>query len=471
MSIRQLSSEVAKRGRNGDTMLIHVNPKEVAGLQYLAQKHGTTLTINPSTGLPEAFNFMSFLPAIAGVALSPFLTPAGAAMAVGAVEGIRTKSAMGGLKGALGAYGGASLGTSLANFGAQGLGQTAAAAGTEAGTTALNAATAAAPTSNLVGLAPGAVPELALQQSTLAVPAGDVATTMAAPLANISPDTAGQMLQAGEITPQAYAQYGQEYARGVSEFRPTTFSNMGAGVNRVFSDPFAAGKAVFADPMRTASTVGSLALGSQAEPEPYQPPEKRVYSSTRADPFRRTYRENPNVYDSREFEYFQPNALYVKEGGVIKMQAGGMPTGLPDDYKAYMQQLQQMINEKGSPASLPQFSAPMAQPSFATQMAPGATPSAYYAPGGITTIQKEGQVRGNGDGMEDKVYGDIEGRQKVALSRDEFIVPADVVSGLGNGSSNAGAEKLYKMMDRVRRARTGMKKQGKQIKGDRYVPA
>jgi hypothetical protein len=91
--------------------------------------------------------------------------------------------------------------------------------------------------------------------------------------------------------------------------------------------------------------------------------------------------------------------------------------------------------------------------------------------GGITRIQKEGQVRGNGDGMEDKVYGNIEGRQKVALSRDEFIVPADVVSGLGNGSSNAGADKLYKMMDRVRKARTGIKKQGKQIKGDRYVPA
>ena len=104
-------------------------------------------------------------------------------------------------------------------------------------------------------------------------------------------------------------------------------------------------------------------------------------------------------------------------------------------------------------------------------MTPSATPNAYYAPGGITTIQKEGQVRGDGDGMEDKVYGNIEGKQKVALSRDEFIVPADVVSGLGNGSSNAGAEKLYKMMDRVRKARTGIKKQGKQIKGDRLVPA
>ena len=147
-----------------------------------------------------------------------------------------------------------------------------------------------------------------------------------------------------------------------------------------------------------------------------------------------------------------------------------MPTGLPEDYTAYMQQLQQMINLKGSPAGLPGFSSPISQPKFATQATSGSKPNTY-APGGITRIQKEGQVRGDGDGMEDKVYGNIEGRQKVALSRDEFIVPADVVSGIGNGSSNAGADKLYKMMDRVRKARTGIKKQGKQIKGDRYVPA
>ena len=149
----------------------------------------------------------------------------------------------------------------------------------------------------------------------------------------------------------------------------------------------------------------------------------------------------------------------------------GMPAGLSDDYKAYMQQLQFMINNKDSALTLPQSATPISQPKFATQAASGTAPNAYYAPGGITRIQKEGQVRGDGDGMEDKVYGNIEGRQKVALSRDEFIVPADVVSGIGNGSSNAGADKLYKMMDRVRKARTGIKKQGKQIKGDRYVPA
>jgi hypothetical protein len=463
-------------------MLIHVNPREVAGLQYLGERYGAKMTINPDTGLPEAFNFMRFMPMIAGAALSPFITPMGAAAVVGAVEGVRTKSLTGGLKGALSGYGGASLASGLSGFGAEGLGASAPGAGVEAGTTVLNAPGAIippAPTAELT--ASMAAPEVGLSGTTPALPGGapvTAPTPAAAPLANVGPDQAAEMLRAGQISPQTYAQYGQEYARGVSEFNPTTYSNMGSGVTRAFTDPMAAGKAIIANPMSTLSTVGSIALGTQESPEPYQPRGKKTYgSSTKADPYKRNYRENPNPYDtSSEFEYFSPNALYVKEGGYIGMQAGGtpptvgMPTGLPDDYTAYMQQLQQMINLKGSPAELPGFSSPISQPKFATQSTSGSKPNTY-APGGITRIQKEGQVRGDGDGMEDKVYGNIEGRQKVALSRDEFIVPADVVSGLGNGSSNAGADKLYKMMDRVRKARTGIKKQGKQIKGDRYVPA
>ena len=466
MNYAQSAKQIANKGRNGDTMLIHVNPREVAGLQYLGERYGAKMTVNPDTGLPEAFNFMRFMPMIAGAALSPFITPVGAAAVVGAVEGVRTKSMMGGLKGALGAYGGASLGTSLASFGAEGAGQTALSAGTETGTAALNTAVAT-PT-----------PVIPAADTTAAsINAG--AESLTPTYSNVGPGQAEELLRSGQITPQAYAQYGQGYSQGVSQYNPTTFSNMSSGIGRVFTDPGAAGSALIADPMRTAATVGSMAIGSQAEPEPYKPPEKKTYaSSTKADPYKRNYRDNPNPYDtSSEFEYFQPNALYVKEGGYIGMNTGGkppqvgMPAGLSDDYKAYMQQLQFMINQKGSPAGLSQSLGSLSQPKFATQMTAGSAPNAYYAPGGITRIQKEGQVRGDGDGMEDKVYGNIEGRQKVALSRDEFIVPADVVSGIGNGSSNAGADKLYKMMDRVRKARTGIKKQGKQIKGNRYVPA
>ena len=92
--------------------------------------------------------------------------------------------------------------------------------------------------------------------------------------------------------------------------------------------------------------------------------------------------------------------------------------------------------------------------------------------GGITSLpQTQGQVEGNGDGMSDEVYGDIENQQEVALSKDEFIVPADVVSGLGNGSSDAGASKLYEMMARVRKARTGKETQPEEIEAENFMPA
>jgi hypothetical protein len=95
-----------------------------------------------------------------------------------------------------------------------------------------------------------------------------------------------------------------------------------------------------------------------------------------------------------------------------------------------------------------------------------------FQEGGITSLpQTEGQVEGNGDGMSDEVYGDIENQQEVALSKDEFIVPADVVSGLGNGSSNAGASKLYEMMARVRKARTGKESQPEEIEAEEFMPA
>jgi hypothetical protein len=57
------------------------------------------------------------------------------------------------------------------------------------------------------------------------------------------------------------------------------------------------------------------------------------------------------------------------------------------------------------------------------------------------------------------------------LSDGEFVIPADVVSHLGNGSSDAGAKRLYEMMDKIRMARTGTKKQGKEINPERYMPA
>lgn len=77
---------------------------------------------------------------------------------------------------------------------------------------------------------------------------------------------------------------------------------------------------------------------------------------------------------------------------------------------------------------------------------------------------------GHSDGMADKVPANIDGKRPAALSDGEFVIPADVVSHLGNGNSNAGAKRLYEMMDRIRSARTGNHKQGKQINPAKFLP-
>lgn len=74
------------------------------------------------------------------------------------------------------------------------------------------------------------------------------------------------------------------------------------------------------------------------------------------------------------------------------------------------------------------------------------------------------------DGMADRVPARMSADREAALSDGEFVIPADVVSHLGNGNSNAGAQQLYAMMDRVRQARTGNKSQGRQIEPSRQMP-
>ena len=89
-----------------------------------------------------------------------------------------------------------------------------------------------------------------------------------------------------------------------------------------------------------------------------------------------------------------------------------------------------------------------------------------YAAGGMPRF-----LSGGGDGMSDSIKANIEGTQEARLADGEFVIPADVVSHLGNGSSKAGAKQLYSMMDRVRKARTGNEKQGRQIKPSKLMPA
>jgi len=115
MSLAVLADHMASKGRGGDSMLIHMAPQEVAGLQALAMAHGGSLTINPDTGLPEALSLKKLLPAIIGFGITAMTgIPAWqVGLGVGAVETARTGDLGRGISAGLGAYGGAGLGASF----------------------------------------------------------------------------------------------------------------------------------------------------------------------------------------------------------------------------------------------------------------------------------------------------------------------------------------------------------------------
>jgi hypothetical protein len=108
----------------------------------------------------------------------------------------------------------------------------------------------------------------------------------------------------------------------------------------------------------------------------------------------------------------------------------------------------------------------------------GATPEIEEAAAGGTMRYNLGgysdggrMLKGPGDGMSDSIPATIAGKQPARLADGEFVIPADVVSHLGNGSTDAGAKKLYGMMDKIRKARTGKKKQAPAVKANKYMPA
>ena len=127
MSLPALAHHMAATGRGPDSMLVHMSPREVHGLQALAMAHGGTLTINPHTGLPEAGFLDSLLPALAGFALNTFVPglgeavggmfglggAAGTGIAVGGATALASGDLGKGLMAGLGAYGGAGIGGSL----------------------------------------------------------------------------------------------------------------------------------------------------------------------------------------------------------------------------------------------------------------------------------------------------------------------------------------------------------------------
>jgi len=162
--------------------------------------------------------------------------------------------------------------------------------------------------------------------------------------------------------------------------------------------------------------------------------------------------QDPTLYAGRS----RNDTLYDKEptgGSTLLYAAGGNVLMNPADDQTGMPTQTPMQNfERGGIMS----------------MIGNTVPQQTFAAGGIA---EEHFLSGGGDGMSDSIPATINGKQEARLADGEFIVPADVVSHLGNGSSKAGAKQLYSMMDKVRQARTGTKKQGKQINPRKYLTA
>ena len=131
MSLHTLANHMAAQGRNNDSMLVHMTPKEVSGLHALAAANGGQLTINPETGLPEAGLLEDLLPALIGFGLNTFVpglgevvggafglgAAAGTGIAVGGLTALATGNLSKGVMAGFGAYGGAGLGESLMGAG------------------------------------------------------------------------------------------------------------------------------------------------------------------------------------------------------------------------------------------------------------------------------------------------------------------------------------------------------------------
>ncbi len=162
--------------------------------------------------------------------------------------------------------------------------------------------------------------------------------------------------------------------------------------------------------------------------------------------------------------FFNPNPFQFDPTEAAKRYG---PT--PEEIAAGQQAYSQRIAELYTPRSVPDIqmtggATQATQP--AAQTATTVVPDADTSGGGL---KDGGFLQGRGDGMSDSIPATINDKQPARLADGEFVVPADVVAHLGNGSSKAGAQRLYEMMARVRKARTGTTKQAPEIKAEKFV--
>jgi hypothetical protein len=153
--------------------------------------------------------------------------------------------------------------------------------------------------------------------------------------------------------------------------------------------------------------------------------------------------------------YERSNPMLMAEGGITQILESAKAQGLsPEMYQ----------NIYGRGNSIIEMQKALKEGKMVNMASGGISSLGGYSDGGR-------MLKGPGDGMSDSIPASIGNRQPARLADGEFVVPADVVSHLGNGSTDAGAKQLYAMMDKVRKARTGKKKQAPAVKANRYMPA
>jgi hypothetical protein len=475
MSLQLAAQHLASRGRGPDTQLIHMAPQEVAGLHALAKAHGGSLTTNPDTGLPEAGFLSSILPMVIGAGLSiasgGALTPLMAAGITGAGYGVATGSLSKGLMAGLGAFGGAGLGAGLAGAGAG-------AAGTGLAETGLTAS----------GGVMGANPMLA-QPMTFATPSAGLSGAALGP--DILGGTAEQLGAAYGYTPSPIAAAIPPPAAVApvtampTPVPPTAavtpeamsigdrFSQAGRGIQSLGSgqgiSDFVGEAATKTTPATGMGGIGATAKSglmalAPAITEMMTPQQKAEEEKAKLKPFEYRYSSGYNPTPDEGYTGAQTGERRHFDHRFVRTAAGG---GLMD-----IQPIEAMSQQNQA-----QMQPAYAQGGVSDMAVNPYTGSEAFAEGGLSHLGDYSDggrlLRGPGDGVSDSIPASIGDKRPARLADGEFVVPARIVSELGNGSTEAGARKLYAMMDRVQKARaktTGKDRVAANTKAERLLP-
>ena len=457
MSLQIAAQHLSNQGRGPDDTLVHMSRDEVKSLNDLAMAHGGELTTNPHTGLPEAGFLSSLLPMVAGAALnvalpgSGMLVPAlvgGASMLMNPKAGL-----MGGLMAGLGAYGGANLGEALAAQGMQ------ASAGLPEAAKGLGNLTAQSTAEQV------AAARMAAEES-----AKKFAESQAGYGASSFTDKLGTMGQGVKSlgTSGGFSQLAQ---------------NLGGGTGALQTGLAALAPAATQQAAAPAAATGDKDMGqrytySANKATPLPAPDVPTYQdlNTKQGNFgtEQRYFANPEFKAVTNDE--AKNIYHFAGGGPVEQMSNdnaiGANTGFPQAYlhiAAYATPYQTPISQNvltgpGDTAVDPYTGE--------QKMAAGGISDAGYNLGGYSDGGR--LLRGPGDGVSDSIPASIGHKQPARLADGEFVVPARIVSELGNGSTEAGARKLYAMLDRVQAARSktvGKGKVAKNSRADKYLPA